>query len=144
MTTHKQWFAALPGTAKALSDDPDTQTACIIVSRGCIPVRGANRLPGDLAKTPERLTRPAKYSWIQHAERNAITRAADEGVPTCNAVMYLNWFPCSDCATDIVAAGIRELHCDQAAYEARKDDPRYGFAQAMEKLTEAGVRIIWH
>ncbi len=60
------------------------------------------------------------------------------------AIAYINWFPCADCAASLIQAGIATLDADKAAYEARKDDPRYGFAIAMEMLTEAGVQILWH
>jgi dCMP deaminase len=143
MRTHKQWFDRLKVVATN-SHDPDTQLGCTIVSPLGGFVDGSNRIPTSLKVTPERVNRPAKYSHIQHSEPNAICNAAKYGVRTMHATMYLNWFPCSECASDIVQAGISDLHVDKAAYEARKDDPRYGFALAMEKLVEAGVRIVWH
>ncbi len=57
--------------------------------------------------------------------------------------MYLNWFPCSDCAQMIVHAGIKKLYAQQEVYEARKDDPRYRFAVAKAMLDEAGVGVVW-
>lgn len=145
MRTHKHWFDRLKEVALN-SHDPDTQTACTIVAaNGWGHADAANWIPHRLQVTPERVRKPAKYEHIEHAEKNAICAAASRSdFSTYNATMYLNWFPCAGCATLIVACGIGELHCDQAAYEARKDDPRYGFALAMEKLTEANVRIVWH
>jgi dCMP deaminase len=53
-------------------------------------VRGVD---DDIASRHER---PAKYSWIEHAERNAIYNAARFGVPLTGATCYVNWFPCID------------------------------------------------
>lgn len=126
-----------------LSDDPDTQTAAIIVRNGKVIARGANQLPHGVAKTPERLQRPAKYRYLIHAEADAIADAAKTGVSIDETDVYLNWFPCSTCAKSIVQAGIARLHCDREAYEARKRDPRYEFFEAMEILTEGGVEVLW-
>lgn len=143
MTTHQQWIRVLD-EVKAHSHDLDTQTACIIVDRlGCVVARAANRIPDGVEVKPERLARPAKYTWIQHAERRAVCIAADQGRSTALATMYLNWFPCVDCAQVIAQAGIRRLYAHKAQYEARKDDPRYGFAEAMAILQESGVRVEW-
>lgn len=143
MTTHQQLWNELPLVA-ATSHDPDTQTACIIHPQRGHLIEASNQVPVTLRVTPERVTRPAKYDNVMHAEDSAICLAARYGIATMHATMYLNWFPCNGCAMKIVQAGISELHVDRAAYEARKDDPRYGFALSMEKLVEVGVRIVWH
>lgn len=127
------------------SNDPDTQTACVIVdTRGEVIGGDSNRIPRGVEVNERRTTRPHKYSFIQHAEARAVALAAQEGVKLRGSKMYLNWFPCAQCAQSIVTAGIRVLNADRAAYEARKDDPRYGFAAAMDILTEAGVLIHWN
>lgn len=144
MTTHQRYWDTLPKIA-ATSHDPDTQTACIIRHRwnGRI-VTASNRIADGLTVTQERITKPSKYDHIGHAEIMAICKAAIAEISTLHATMYLNWFPCNPCTIAIVQAGIGELHVDLAAYQARKDDPRYGFALAMEKLSEAGVKLRWH
>jgi dCMP deaminase len=121
------------------SDDPDTQTACFITSG----ISAANEIPAGVEHLPERLTRPAKYRFIGHAERTLIARAARSGICTDGSTMYLNWFPCSDCALAIAEAGIATLVCDRNAYESRKNDPLYGFAESMAILSESGVRLEW-
>lgn len=124
------------------SDDPDTQTACFIVNPGQVAIAfSANVIPDGVEKLPQRLQRPDKYTYIAHAERNAISRAARAGESTDFGTMYLNWFPCADCANAIVAAGIKTLYADGPAYEARKSDPRYKFAESMAILTEGGVDV---
>ena len=125
------------------SDDPDTQTACVIVTRNASAIAASNGLPAGVEVTAERTTRPRKYVFVMHAERRAICRASKDGLSTERATMYLNWFPCSDCAQAIIEAGISRLVCDKVAYDERYLDPRYGFAEAMEMLREAGIRIDW-
>jgi dCMP deaminase len=137
------WINHLERVKKS-SDDPDTQTAAIIVDESDdFVVAAANEMPVDLERKPSRLQRPEKYSYIGHAERTAICRAARNGYNLEGTTMYLNWFPCCDCALAIVESGISVLYCDQKAYEARKDDPRYGFDKSMEILIECGVQVEW-
>jgi dCMP deaminase len=117
------------------SDDPDTQTGCAIFDVGAYnPITwDSNRLPRGIEKTVARTTRPEKYNWIEHAERNAIYgRSSHELV---DSILFLNWFPCADCARAIVSVGIQELV--YVIKEDRLADPRYGF-EASKKILEAG------
>lgn len=58
---------------------------------------------------PERLARPEKYLWVEHAERNAIYNAARMGTSTRDCVLFSTLFPCMDCARAIVQAGIKKV-----------------------------------
>lgn len=50
-----------------------------------------------------------KYFMLEHAERNAINAARDDGRSLAGATMYGTLFPCADCARAIVAAGISRV-----------------------------------
>lgn len=77
-----------------------------------------------------------KYMYIIHAEPNAIHHAS-ESVVGCT--MYLNWFPCSQCAKSIVQSGIKKL-----VY--LKHAPTERYAKSMEGakkiLSNAGVQVV--
>jgi dCMP deaminase len=140
---HLPRVRALLRACAMYSDDPDTQTACFVARGEDILIAAANEVPAGVERKPERLTRPAKYRFIGHAERVLIARAARSGISLAGSTMCLNWFPCAECALSIAEAGIAVLVCDRAAYESRKDDSRYGFVEANEILSEAGVRVEW-
>jgi dCMP deaminase len=125
-----------------MSDDPDTQTACIVVAEGTV-LCAANETPCGIQTTVGRQTKPAKYLFIGHAEETLTSLAARAGTKLARGIMYLNWFPCAACARQIINAGIAVLYANQAAFDARSSDPRYSFAESMEMLVEAGVRIEW-
>lgn len=126
------------------SDDPDTQTACFAVApNGGLLLSASNQLPPRVERKPERLMRPAKYQFIEHAEKNLAYSAARLGVSLEGCTLYLNWFPCRSCVMAILSMGITALVADRAAYEARKDDPRYEFAEAVTLLAEANVEVRW-
>jgi dCMP deaminase len=90
---------------------------------------------------PSRHERPEKYLWMEHAERNAIYFAARVGTPVAGCRMYLNWFPCMDCARAIVQSGIIIL----VARKPDFSDPKWGeeFQRALQLLNEAGIGTRW-
>lgn len=133
------------GMAKAIiasksSHDPDTQTGCAVFDHsGVFVAVGSNRIPFPIEVTQERTTRPAKYNWIEHSERVAIyhhPRSED----FCGATMFLNWFPCADCARAIVAVGITTLV--YVMKQERWADPRYGFDTSKAILVAGGVKLV--
>src|SRR3954468_9073910 len=95
----------------ARSKDPNTQIGCVIVGPNHeIRSTGYNSFPrGIRDDVPERLVRPAKYLWIEHAERNAICNSARSGSSTDHCTIYVEIMPCMDCARAIVQAGIRAV-----------------------------------
>jgi dCMP deaminase len=125
-----------------LSPDPSRKTGCAIVMNQFhdgterAVVTGVNEFPRGV--TP-RLERPAKYVFMEHAERNAIYNAARRGIVLYGATIYLTWFPCADCARAIVCAGIKKL----VGYEPDWTEERYGFKDARTILEEGGVEIVF-
>lgn len=114
------------------SKDPSTKVGCVLVSKdNAVLATGFNGFPRGVKEEesymeqvqdypafyPEkrliadRWARPAKYSWIEHAERNAIYNAARAGVKIAGARAYLNWEPqpCADCCRGLIQAGIVEI-----------------------------------
>lgn len=87
----------------------------------------------------ERHQRPLKYKWTEHAERNAFYNAAALGRSTKGCMMYLPWYPCSDCARGVVQCMISELVLIEPNWndEIWKED----FKVSKEMLSEAGVRV---
>jgi dCMP deaminase len=96
-------------TSSLYSDDPRTQNGAVLVPVNDQPIVGVNRLPDGVKKWAGRLERPAKYKWIEHAERVAILKAACQGVATEGATLYCPWFACPDCARAIIFAGITKV-----------------------------------
>ncbi len=127
------WFAES-------SHDPDMQTGCAIFKDGVMLMGASNRVPTSITVTSERTTRPEKYNWIEHCERAAIYKYYGSLQDFEGATMYLNWFPCVDCARAIVAVRIARLV--YVAKEERMSDPRYGFEASMKILREGNVQMV--
>jgi dCMP deaminase len=138
------WLRIAASEAAAGSHDLHTQNGAILVPRGqsyaCV---GVNRTPDGVWAAADRLARPAKYDYIEHAERSAIYRAAKIGTPTAGSTLYCLWFACADCARAIISAGVREVVGHVATREATPDRwvPRIALGESM--LREAGVSMRW-
>ena len=142
-TSYKETLRVGMDRAKWFSEsshDPDTKTGCAIFKDGVNITGGSNRIPTRIVVTNERITRPEKYNWIEHCERQAIYNYYGSLMDFEGSTMYLNWFPCADCARAIVS--VRIAHLVYIIKEGRKNDPRYGFEKSMEILKAGNVVLV--
>lgn len=130
------YAAALP------SPDPSTQNgALIITADGHHFVSDCNRFPDHVECLPERLERPIKYQFIEHAERNAIFLCARHGITTQGATMICGWAACSNCARAIIQSGIGRLITHKQAHDRSPAFWKQEIEVAMIMLKEAGVQV---
>lgn len=124
-------------------ESPDSKkVGCVIASpEDEVLVSACNDFVHGAAQTPERLTRPTKYIWIEHAERNAIYKAAASGIPLEGTTMYINWWPCIDCCRAIIQSGITKIVSSRGP---DFDHPRWGdqFRAVQEILDESDVEQV--
>jgi dCMP deaminase len=109
----EQYFINLAEEVSTRSKDPSTHVGAVLVGYGNeILSTGYNSFPRgvqDLIK--ERWERPTKYTYVAHAEANAIVNAARVGTCIDGAILYLNWepIPCNECAKLVINAGISSI-----------------------------------
>jgi dCMP deaminase len=144
--TSPKWcarFLTLAKTVAGWSKDKSTKVGAVILTSDGRPVSLAfNGLPMGVDDTiDERSERPLKYKWTCHAERNAIDLALLADLSDC--IMYVTFFPCSNCALSIIQTRIRTLVVDE---EFTADKMPLHWIEDMlisqEMLNEAGVKII--
>jgi dCMP deaminase len=134
-------FLVLAANIGSWSKDRSAKTGCVIVGPDrLIRSTGFNGfVRGVDDDVPLRHERPAKYSWTEHAERNAIYNAARLGISILGCTSYINWFPCIDCARAIIQSGIIRI----VGLQPDPADPRWGaeFTLALEMFAEVGVEL---
>ena len=126
------------------SKDPSSKVGVVITGVGrhsrTVLSEGYNHFPTGIDEGPaERWERPAKYDWIGHGETNAIGEAARKGAALDGARIYLNWFPCINCAKTVIASGIKELVAFTPDYEHERWGNDFKFVKKM--LDEAGIQL---
>ena len=139
-----EYYLNICKVVAARSKDPNTQIGCVIVGPAHeIRSTGYNSFPrGIRDDVPERLERPAKYLWIEHAERNAICNAARAGTATEGCTLYVEIMPCMDCARAIVQAGIVQVAISaerMTQYTSEYYNQHFGMVEVL--FSEARVKV---
>jgi dCMP deaminase len=139
-----QYYLDICKAVAARSKDQHTQLGCVIVGPAHeIRSTGYNSFPrGIRDDVPERLERPTKYLWIEHAERNAICNAARAGTATAGCTLYVELMPCMDCARAIVQAGITHVVISgdrMRQYTSDYYDQHFAMVEVL--FSEAGVNV---
>lgn len=144
MTDRPSWdvyFMGMANYTSIRSHDPNRKVGCVVTGpRNEVLSTGYNGLCRGISNAAgERLERPLKYSWIEHAERNAIYNAAFAGIGLEGCTLYSTLFPCMDCARAIVQSGIKRL----VTYQPDLSHHKWGFdyQQAMFLFHEAGTVV---
>ncbi len=137
------YYLKVTETIKLKSKDRSVQIGAIIVGPDHeIRSTGYNGFPrGVIDNIDSRHRRPLKYSYTEHAERNAIFNAARCGIPTNGTTLYLNTgYPCAPCARAIIQAGIIRIVMTTDKMDAGrwKESCEIG----KEMLKEAGVECL--
>jgi len=98
-----------------------------------------NRFTDYMADFPARWEPEYKYTYVEHAERNAIYSAAKVGKMLLSTVMYAPFASCSDCARGIIQCGIKTLvRYPFEVPERWRESTRMGDLM----LRESGIQII--
>ena len=139
----EQYFLNLAKETSLKSPDINTKVGCVIKTFSNEIIKGCNDFPKGIKITEKRLQRPEKYKWIEHAERNTILMAAKQGKSLDKSTMYLNWYPCIECARAIIQCGITKLVCEK---EPDYSDERWGeqFKIVTEMLDESEINVIFN
>lgn len=94
--SHQDVFLGVATLIAQLSCDAQTKCGCVLVRNNRIVSTGYNSFPRETSNELLPNTRPLKYDWMVHAEKNAIANARQD-VANCTA--YINARPCFRCLT---------------------------------------------
>lgn len=108
------YFMGIAMLSAQRSKDPSTQVgACIVNADNKIVGIGYNGFPKGCSDTNLPWTRDGddplltKYPYVVHAEANAILNKNMESLKNCK--IYVDLFPCNECAKLIIQSGITHI-----------------------------------
>ena len=120
------WDSTFMGIAKLIamrSKDPNTQVGAVIVGKDKrILSLGYNGLPAGMSDDEDVWNREGedeltlKYTYVCHAEENAILNYRGDFTALSNASIYVSLFPCNNCAKMIAQSGIKEVVYESDKY----------------------------
>ena len=110
-----EYFMAIAKLSALRSKDPNTQVgACIVSKDNRIISVGYNGAPTGYSDSRfpwdrEGSNLETKYFFVIHAERNAILNYKGSSRDFIDSKIYVDLFPCNECAKEIIQAGIKEV-----------------------------------
>ena len=110
-----EFFMGVSKLASCRSKDPNTQVgACIVGEDNRILSIGYNGTPNGFSdnKFPwnrDGSTIETKYAYVCHAELNAILNYRGSRKDLVGSKIYVDLFPCNECAKAIIQSGIKEV-----------------------------------
>ena len=103
----KNYFLGIAKIVSQRSHDVHTQHGCVITDRdNRILGVGYNGFPKGMDDQKLPTTRPEKYDWIIHAERNALSNCT---IRPDNGIAYVTGQCCNDCILALWQEGIRTV-----------------------------------
>lgn len=136
-----EYFMALAILSSMRSKDPNTQVgACIVNNENRIVGIGYNGFPAGCSDEELPWGRAGewlntKYPYVCHAELNAILNSASVRMNGCR--LYVNLFPCNECAKLIIQAGIKKVIFLSDKYPGDEK-----FISARKMFTMAEVELV--
>lgn len=123
------------------ANDKSTKNGSLLINKiGEIITFGCSGLPPEIKDLPQRHERPLKYSYVKHAERDAIFNAAKQGIATKGLTLYCPWYACAHCAIAIVSAGIESIIGHEEVMLKSPEHWQKEIDIGIEILKEAGVK----
>ena len=137
-----EYFMAVAKLSSMRSKDPSTQVgSCIVGEDNRILSIGYNGAPNGFSDAEFPWDREGdmintKYAYVCHSEMNAILNYRGSRKDLEHAKIYVDLFPCNECAKLIIQSGIKEVIyvCDKY-----KDTDGVKISKAM--LKKCGVKI---
>ncbi len=141
-----EYFLNICKAVSLRSHDQDTKVGCVITdNRHRIVSTGYNgfpcgvkdsTLPSDRKdhieiNTENGIEYVSKYDVMTHAEANAI---ASSKFSLVGGILYVNLFPCNECAKLIITAGISEV-----VYKEKRDDKLQNLSYML--FQQSGIKL---
>lgn len=107
----QEYFIGLAHAVSMRSHDLQTKHGCIITdSNNRILGVGYNGFPKGLNDSQLPKTRPDKYPWMIHAERNALSNCT---IRPENGIAYVTGQSCNDCIMALWQEGVTKVFMKQ-------------------------------
>lgn len=135
-----EYFMGVALLSAQRSKDPNTQVgACIVNPDKKIVGVGYNGFPSgcnddELPWAREGAYLETKYPYVCHAELNAILNSISRDLKGCS--IYVDLFPCNECAKAIIQSGIQEI-----VYLSDKYAATDSVVASKRMLNQAGVLL---
>ena len=117
------YFMDIAELCSRRSLDPDSKFGCVAVDKsGSILSTGYNGPPRCVCDEEIPLTRPEKYIYMEHSERNCIYNSARTGVSLEGATFYVTGIACVECMRAMYQVGAARIVMKTTQPNSATDD----------------------
>lgn len=117
--TKVEVFMSMAHAIALLSKDAETQVGAVLISpTGRQIASGYNGFVRGAMDEDLPNTRPEKYEFMQHAERNVLYNCLDEGIKTRGCALICTLSPCLGCLRACYQSGITHIIFDRLYQES--------------------------
>ena len=121
ITERDKYFMRLAELTATRSKDPNTKVGACIANNKKVLSLGWNGGPRNIddnlipydCNDKTKPLKEQKYPYIVHAEINSILNYSGPLSDLEGATLYVNVFPCVDCAKNIIQVGIKEIYYER-------------------------------
>lgn len=133
------YFMSIAEAVSKRSMDPSSKYGCVAVDQeNSILSTGYNGPPRNVHDDTIPLTRPEKYTYMEHAERNCIYNAARKGIALDGCTFYVTGMPCTDCLRAMYQVGaFKVIYLDRVATSA--NDEWYKLLEFLSKYMHVEI-----
>jgi len=134
-----EYFIAMASLASTRSCDSQTKHGCVITDKNHRVLGvGYNSFPKGMPDDKLPNTRPDKYKWMVHAERNALANCS---LRPDNGIAYITGRPCIECVKAMYQEGIRTLICLDSHGTHLLDDEEEAIFEIL--CSEGNINVEW-
>lgn len=123
------------------SEDTSTKVGAVFVNDyNRVLSLGLNGIPSGVSPEEDMFERPDKYLYFEHAERNAVYNAQ---LPLVNSRVYVNMFPCAECARAIIQVRSKEIIYHEEFNAFQKDGHEWDKSHkaALRMFDKRGLKV---
>ena len=137
-----EYFMGIAILSSKRSKDPSTKVgACIVSQDNKVLSLGYNGAPNGFSDEEFPWAREGnnldtKYPYVCHAEMNAILNYRGSKKDLENAKIYVDLFPCNECAKAVIQSGIKEV-----IYLSDKYENTNSTIASKKMLNMAGIKL---
>jgi deoxycytidylate deaminase len=126
------------------STDPNTQVgASLVVDDGTGIIFGrCNAVAERLVQAGYPIIKEDKNFCTEHAERNLIFDAIQNGVNVDGMTMYCNWATCAECSRCIIKFGIKRVVTFSAVVERTPEKWKKSVWEGLSMLKNCGISVV--
>jgi len=134
------YYIGLAHVISQKSHDTQTQHGCVITDRkNRVLGVGYNGLPRGVDDNNFPTTRPEKYPWMIHAERNALANCV---VRPDDGIAYITGQCCNDCIMALWQEGVTEVYMHERHGSHLIDEAAMQIFHKFVKETKMSVHFI--